>query len=299
VADMTFAAEELPSAANADTAYSGIERDRSAASETDLTPKTRVAIEKGERKGVRVTNLDGFLKFFFRHAQQALQSGPSRPSENALRWLPLLAFFSGGCMAGGGGHAGSNAESPDRSIPLFDGETLRGWRKVGGEATFHVDDGCIVGTVGPGLNTFLLTEAVFADFELTLEVRLDVPGNSGIQFRSHQRPDAVVYGYQCEIDPSPRAWSGGIYDESRRGWLATLDGKPDAQAAFRVDAWNLYVIRANGPHLQTWVNGVPCADLIDGADAEGFIALQVHSGDRGRIRWRDIRIRILNEGDQE
>lgn len=156
-----------------------------------------------------------------------------------------------------------------------------------------------MGTFGPGPNTFLLTEAAFADFELTLEVRLDLPGNSGIQFRSHQRPDGVVYGYQCEIDPSPRAWSGGIYDEGRRGWLATLDGKPDAQAAFCVNGWNQYVIRAEGSRLQTWVNGVPCADVIDGADEEGFIALQVHSGDRGRIRWRDIRIRFLNEGDPE
>ncbi|MHC4993014.1 MAG: 3-keto-disaccharide hydrolase, partial [Planctomycetota bacterium] len=126
-------------------------------------------------------------------------------------------------------------------------------------------------------------------FDLTLEVKLDIPGNSGIQFRSHQREeDGRVYGYQCEIDPTPRAWSGGIYDEARRGWLHSLEGNEAAQTAFKADDWNHYRIRAVGDHLQTWVNGVQCADVHDDADAEGFIALQVHSGEQGRIRWRNI-----------
>ncbi|MCA9289642.1 MAG: DUF1080 domain-containing protein [Phycisphaerales bacterium] len=177
-------------------------------------------------------------------------------------------------------------------IALFDGHSLSGWHVVGGGATFRVDDGCIVGTAGPGPNTFLCTSGEWSDFELTLDVRLDVPGNSGIQFRSHVRPDGVVYGYQCEIDPSARSWSGGIYDESRRGWLASLEGEAHAaaRAAFRVDDWNRYRIRAVGDRLRTWVNDVPCADLIDDADASGLIALQVHTGGTGVIRWRDVRI---------
>ena len=92
--------------------------------------------------------------------------------------------------------------------PLFDGKTLDGWRKAGGGATYRAEDGCIVGEVGPGSNTFLCTEKTYADFILKLEVKLDVHGNSGIQFRSHQRDgNGRVFGYQCEIDPSARAWS--------------------------------------------------------------------------------------------
>lgn len=181
--------------------------------------------------------------------------------------------------------------------PLFDGETLTGWRPVGGGATYTVEDGCIVGEVGPGPNTFLRTEREYADFELRLQVRLDVPGNSGIQIRSHQKNgDGRVYGYQCEIDPTERRWSGGIYDEGRRGWLAPLEDMPEAQAAFVVDGWNTYVIHAKGNRLQSWVNGVACADMTDEADvadASGFIALQVHSGKQGRILWRNIEIREL------
>ncbi len=176
-------------------------------------------------------------------------------------------------------------------VPLFDGKTLNGWRKAGGGATYKVEDGCIVGEVGPGANTFLCTEKTFGDFILKLEAKFDVPGNSGVQFRSHQRENGRVFGYQFEIDPSDRAYTGGIYDEARRGWLFPLADKPEAQKAFKRDDWNSFVIEARGPRLRTWVNGVACADLIDTMDMEGFIALQVHAGRQGRIRWKNIRIK--------
>jgi hypothetical protein len=177
--------------------------------------------------------------------------------------------------------------------PLWNGKDFAGWTKVGGGATYRVEGDCIVGQVGPGANTFLRTEKTYGDFVLKLDVKLDVPGNSGIQFRSHQRPgeNGRVFGYQCEIDPSARAWTAGIYDEGRRGWLYPLDKQPDSQKAFKVADWNEFVIEAKGPHIRTWLNGVPCADLIDPMDLEGFIALQVHSGSAGQIRWRNIRLK--------
>ena len=206
--------------------------------------------------------------------------------------LPLVALLTLVLVATAVPFAG--AADDEGFVPLFDGQTLDGWKKAGGGATYRVDGDCIVGEVGPGSNTFLCTEKSYGDFILKLEMKLDVPGNSGIQFRSHQRDgNGRVYGYQCEIDPSARAWSGGIYDEGRRGWLASLKDKEEARKAFKVDDWNEYEIRAVGDSLKTWVNGVPCAELTDDADAEGFIALQVHAGKQGRIRWRNIRIKEL------
>lgn len=188
--------------------------------------------------------------------------------------------------------AGSGVEEGFR--PLWDGTDLSGWVKTGGGATYRVEGDCIVGEAGPGPNTFLRTGKSYGDFLLKLEARLDVPGNSGIQFRSHQREgNGRVFGYQCEIDPSARAWTGGIYDEARRGWLFPLTDDPRARAAFRLADWNRFTIEAIGPRIRTWVNDVPCADLVDTADLEGFIALQVHSGQAGRIRWRNLRIREL------
>lgn len=184
-------------------------------------------------------------------------------------------------------------------VPLFNGEDFEGWRKVGGEATYRIEGDTIVGEVGPGPNTFLRTEREYDDFVFKVDLKLDVPGNSGIQFRSHQKPEddpkhpGRVFGYQMEVDPSDRKWSGGIYDEGRRGWLYDLKGKPEAQAAFKLDDWNEYVIEAKGDRIRTWVNGIPVADLTDDADASGFIALQVHSGKAGKIRWRNPRIKDL------
>ncbi|MBI1899832.1 MAG: DUF1080 domain-containing protein [Planctomycetia bacterium] len=179
-------------------------------------------------------------------------------------------------------------------VPLFDGKSLDGWKKAGGGATYRVEEECLVGEVGPGRNTFLCTEKTYGDFRLKLQYKLDVPGNSGVQFRSHVREkDGVVFGYQCEIDPSARAWSAGIYDESRRGWLFPLDNDEKARKALKLDDWNDLVIEAVGPRNRTWLNGVPCADLVDTADLEGLIALQVHSGEKGRIRWRKIELKDL------
>ncbi|MHB9046334.1 MAG: 3-keto-disaccharide hydrolase [Pirellulales bacterium] len=186
------------------------------------------------------------------------------------------------------------ARAEDGFVSLFDGKTLNGWKKAGGGATYRVEDGTIVGRVGPGPNTFLCTEKTYGDFIFKVEVKLDVPSNSGIQFRSHKRTAGDrVFGYQAEIDPSARAWSGGIYDEGRRGWLYSLEGHPEAQKAFKVNDWNAYVIKAVGPSLTISVNGVPCADLIDTTDLEGFLALQVHAAKEGQIRWRNILLKDL------
>lgn len=179
-------------------------------------------------------------------------------------------------------------------VSLFDGESLAGWSKIGGESTFHAQRGEIVGTHGPGENTFLRTEETYSDFILTMEMRWDELGNSGVLFRAQQREeDGRAYGYQYELDHSDRAWSGGLYDEARRGWLNSLENNDAASKAIRHDDWNQIRIEARGASLKTWINDVPAADIVDGLDAEGFIALQVHSGDEGIMRWRNIHIREL------
>jgi hypothetical protein len=186
----------------------------------------------------------------------------------------------------------------DGFAPLWNGRDFDGWRKVGGGATYRVDGDCIVGEVGPGPNTFLRTEKSYGDFILKVEAKLEVPGNSGIQFRSRQRDgNGRVFGYQCEIDPSARAWSAGIYDEGRRGWLNSLEGNETARKALKPTEWNRFVIEARGPHLRTWLNDVPCADLLDPMDLDGFIALQVHSGKEGRIRWRNVLLKDLGRSE--
>ncbi len=181
--------------------------------------------------------------------------------------------------------------------PLFDGKTLDGWTQLGGKATYKVQNGEIVGSTVVGTpNSFLCTDKIYGDFELEFEVWVNPTVNSGVQIRSNSAPgfkNGAVHGYQVEIDPSKRAWSGGIYDESRRGWLQDLSNKPDAQAAFKNNQWNKYRVVAKGDHLQTWVNGKAVADLRDKVTRTGFIGLQVHSHDKDgvEVKWRKLRIK--------
>ena len=190
--------------------------------------------------------------------------------------------------------------------PLFNGKNLKGWTKLNGNAEYKIVDGAIVGTSKLNTpNTFLTTTKNYGDFILELEFKVDDGLNSGIQFRSNSKKDYKnfrVHGYQYEIDPSARAWSAGIYDEARRGWLYPMTKNPSAQKAFKPGEWNKVRIEAIGNSIRTWLNGVPCANVIDDKDATGFIALQVHSINdpklEGRkVAWRNIR--ICTEGIEE
>jgi len=184
---------------------------------------------------------------------------------------------------------------------LFNGKDLDGWTRRGGEARYRVEDNSIVGTTVKGTpNTFLCTERVYGDFMLELDFKVDPRLNSGIQIRSESHrayKNGRVHGYQVEIDPSDRAWTGGIYDEARRGWLNDLKDNEPARKAFKQDDWNHVRIEAVGDSIKTWLNGVPTADLTDSMTPVGFIALQVHSSDSDdplEVRWRNIRILDLD-----
>lgn len=195
------------------------------------------------------------------------------------------------------------ASAQEKWVKLFNGKDLKGWKQLGGKATYEVKDGQIIGTTVPDQpNSFLTTEEDYGDFILELEFKLDAEMNSGIQFRSESKPDyqnGRVHGYQMEIDPSQRAWTGGIYDEARRQWLYPVEYNPEARTAYKKNDWNKARIECIGPIMRTWINGIPVAHLVDDMTPKGFIALQVHSigspSDAGKkIRWRNVRIQTTN-----
>lgn len=184
-------------------------------------------------------------------------------------------------------------------VNLFNGKDLTGWKQLNGKAKYTVQNGEIVGTTVAGEpNSFLTTEKQYGDFILEFDFKVDSTMNSGVQFRSESNAGyqaGRVHGYQFEIDPSPRAWTGGIYDEARRDWLYPLDYNAPAKKAFKQNQWNTCRIECMGARIRTFVNGVAAAYLIDDMTLSGFIALQVHaigkSDKEGRqIRWRNIRI---------
>ena len=186
---------------------------------------------------------------------------------------------------------------------LFNGENLDGWTKLNGMADYSIEGNTIVGTAKLNTpNTFLATDQTYGDFVLKVDIKVDTALNSGIQIRSLSTPDyqdGRVHGYQVEIDPSERAWSGGLYDEARRGWLYPLEYNEKGQKAFKNGEWNAYHIEAVGDTLRVWVNDIMTTNLVDNITAEGFIALQVHSigeayKEGAQVRWRDVKIMTAN-----
>ena len=199
-------------------------------------------------------------------------------------------------------------------IPLFNGKDFTGWEQHSGKAEYRVEDGAVVGkTVAGTGNSFMCTTKEYGDFVLEFEFKVAKEMNSGVQFRSQfyktdteieiagkkkKFPADRVHGYQYEIDPSPRAYTGGVYDEARRGWLKDLKDNAAAHKAFKQDDWNSARIECKGDTIKTWINGVAAAELKDNLTPKGVIALQVHGIGKGKnpgeeIRWRNIRIKEL------
>ncbi len=199
----------------------------------------------------------------------------------------------------------------DDWVPLFNGKDLDNWEVKGGAATYHVEGDCIVGVSAPNTqNTFLCTKEHYGDFILEFDAFANPTMNSGCQIRSESTPDyqdGRVHGYQIEMEDenNPRKWSGGIYDEGRRGWLyPTKENKELAEkfseqgkTVWKNGEWNHYKVEAIGDHIKTWVNGELRADLHDDMTPSGFIGLQVHAvGDKTEpytVKWKNIRIKEI------
>ena len=182
---------------------------------------------------------------------------------------------------------------------LFNGKNLKGWKHLNGQAKYRVENGEIIGTTALNqTNSFLATEKNYGDFILEFDFMVDSTMNSGVQFRSESSPEyqtGRVHGYQYEIDPSKRNWTGGIYDEGRRDWLYPLDLNPTAKEAFKQSKWNHARIECLGSTIRTFLNNIPAAYVVDNLTTYGFIALQVHAvhnkEEAGKeVRWRNIRI---------
>ena len=197
---------------------------------------------------------------------------------------------------------------------LFDGKTLKGWEQKNGTATYKVVDGTIVGTTDEGSkNSFLCTKKKYGDFELEFEVKVDLGLNSGVQIRSKTREKTVgdsynetkgrVIGPQVEIvagDDEPTT-SGYIYGEGTGyGWLTPEESR-EPHKHFKDGKWNKFRIVADGPRIQTWINGHQISDLTDekihNEFPKGFIGLQVHGIKPGtgpfQVAWKNIRIREM------
>lgn len=182
------------------------------------------------------------------------------------------------------------------AAPLFDGLTFTGWE--GDTATiWRIDDGTIVaGSLDrrQEKNDFLCTAKRYGNFDLRLKIKLaGTEGfvNSGIQFRSERIPNNhEVIGYQADFG---KGFDGALYDESRRNKILAKPSDDVLKQVSRPGEWHDYRIRAEGPRVRLWVNGIQTVDYTEtepGLPAAGVIALQIHGNAVSEVRFKDIEI---------
>ena len=194
--------------------------------------------------------------------------------------------------------AGQGPPSP-KAVAIFNGKTLDGWE--GDTRIFRVEDGAIVaGTLDNKIarNEFLCTTRAYGDFELRLKVKLlgGDQANAGIQFRTKRIPnDHEVIGYQADMGVG---WWGALYDESRRKKVLVGPDQAKMKEVIKANDWNDYVVRAEGKHIQLWINGVQTVDYTEtdpGIDATGVIAVQIHAGPPSQALYKDITVADLSK----
>ncbi|WP_207510795.1 3-keto-disaccharide hydrolase [Longitalea luteola] len=185
---------------------------------------------------------------------------------------------------------GSLAAQKKRS--LFNGKDLTGWT-IHGTEKWYVDNGELVCESGPDKEYgYLSTNEKYKNFELTLQFRQEANGNSGVFFRSSIE-GVKISGWQVEVAPLNK-FTGGIYESYGRGWI--IKPKPEDEQWLKPGEWNTLKIKVINDEVTTWLNGHQMVYLKDEkiGQGEGFIALQIHSGGGIKVRWKNIRIRLIN-----
>lgn len=178
---------------------------------------------------------------------------------------------------------------------VFNGKDLAGWVKVGNEK-WEVIDGAIHGSALTKGYGYLRTEKKYVDFQMTLRFRAEANGNSGLFFHTDFKPGTadVSQGLQVEIDQVLGHHSGGVYGDGRN-WIVWP--APEHETVIRQNDWNEMSVTVIGNRYISYLNGVLMVDFTDPSPKsfDGYIALQLHSGGEGNMRFKDLYIRDLSK----
>jgi len=178
-------------------------------------------------------------------------------------------------------------------VRLFNGKDLTNWVPVGHEK-WVVEDGTIHGQGVTKEYGYLRTEKKYKDFWLSLRFRCEDDGNSGVYFHTEFKDDTVEIskGMQFEIDRTLNHHNGGLYGDGR-GWIAWPS--PEYEQVLRPTDWNDFLMKVEGNHMVAILNGITILDFTDPTPKsfDGYIALQLHSGGEGNMRFKDVYVREL------
>jgi len=180
-------------------------------------------------------------------------------------------------------------------IQLFNGKDLAGWNNVGNEK-WTAADGILHGQAVTKSYGYLQTDKLYKDFQMAVKFKCEGDGNSGVFFHTAFRPGTpdVSQGLQFEIDCTMMRHTGGIYGDGR-GWVVWP--APENETVVRRDDWNEYLLTVVGNRYIARLNGVQMIDFTDPSPRsfDGTIALQLHAGGHGNMKFKEIWLRDLTK----
>jgi hypothetical protein len=296
-----------------------------------------VAIPRDDRAIAAATDALGGAELALAHAR-ADRVATLQASEAALSPYQIAALVVLGGTLRTTGLPFTEPDPPDFTdhagfVQLFDGATLNGWD--GNPKFWHVEDGAIVGesTVErPSGNSYLAYRGLDAhDFTLKLEIKVEGPGGSGIQYRSKTglpwlanvpqelRPvnlDWMMTGPQADFWPASPVYTGQFYSEntpmrilawrgqvvegfgaSRKRLLGTIGDRRALGDVVKPNDWNQYTVVARGGTFLHIINGQLMAVMIDddpasSNNATGQIGIEIEAVTR--VSVRNIWLKKLN-----
>lgn len=213
---------------------------------------------------------------------QAVENCILRQNIYPMKQLLTLSFF---CLM----TIASIAQSEKK---LFNGKNLDGWT-IHGTEKWYVEDGDLVCESGPDKGYgYLSTNKPYKNFILTLKFKQEANGNSGVFIRSGIE-GTKISGWQVEVAPKGHH-TGGVYESYGREWL--IKPEPESEQYLKQGEWNEMKIRVVGDELTSWLNGHQMVQLKDAkiGAGTGFVALQIHDGGGIKVRWKDIKIQVLD-----
>jgi hypothetical protein len=179
-------------------------------------------------------------------------------------------------------------------VSLFNGKDQTGWVQVGKEK-WTVEDGEIHGQGVTKEYGYLMTEKDYKDFWMSFRFKCEADGNSGVFFHTRFKPGTadVSQGMQFEIDRTLNHHTGGLYGDGR-AWIAWPS--PEYEYVIKPTDWNDMLLKVEGNHMVAILNGIQVLDFTDPTPKsfDGTIALQLHSGGLGNMRFKDIYLRDLS-----
>lgn len=193
------------------------------------------------------------------------------------------------------GQQSAHQAPEERWVSLFNGKDLTGWVKIGKES-WTVEDGIIHGRGVTKDYGYLQTEKSYKDFQLSLQFKCEGDGNSGVFFHTAFKPGTaeITQGLQFEVDCTINRHTAGIYGDGRQ-WIVWPAA--ENETVVRLGEWNEYLLEVIGNRYRARLNGVQMVDFTDPTPKsfDGPIALQLHAGGRGNMKFRNIMIRDLSK----